>query len=219
MSAQFLNIIAAIAACFALTSACTVRFTNAERSGPSPARPAVYVPTAVDVSSFGGHAGRISAAVRRRLATDPRVLLTSRDRARWGVDIRIIERNRLITAVERCYAGVKRVGSAAYPCVEDAIHQPSVSATGEQLQLTVDIIAIDLRTGASVASKRIDGSAGNFFVVADAGTTEGSTILAGLSHTPELHALRYLENTDAAIDRIGNTIAGVVVAEVKKLRP
>lgn len=202
-----------------VTNACSLHFTNGA-AGPKPDKPSVFVPTALDFTSSGGHAARVTAAVRRALSQDPRVILTSRETARWGLDIRITEGQRRVTKTEECSPGERVVGSGAYPCVDGSVHQPSVSSIQEEIRLSVEVIAIDLRSGQTAFARRLlaEDVAAKYPVVADAETTEGTTMLRGLANSPELHSLRYMENADTAVETLGRTIASAVLAEVKKLK-
>lgn len=207
---------AALAALIAFAlPGCVVRLTNSERNVETSFRK-IYFPAATDISTHGGQASRISVAVRRAFALDTRFELTSLDEARWALDVQI--KNSLVTATktEECKLGTEVLGSGAYGCelVLNNFNQPTISSEEEQLFLDVDVRAIDLNTGKALRSLRFEKvSSGAFPVVGDA------DIRARLRATPQLHALRYVENRDSAVDTIASNIAGQVLASMLTLDP
>ena len=196
-------------------SGCVVRLTNSERSVDTSFRK-IYLPAATDISARGGHAGRLSAAVRRAFALDTRFELTSLEDARWALDVQIKDSMLAAAKTEECKLGTEVLASGSYACTQvlENFNQPEISSEEEQLLLDIDVRAIDLNTGKSLRSLRFEKVAsGAFPVVGDA------DIRARLRATPELHALRYVENVDNATDTIASNIAAQIIASMLTLDP
>lgn len=194
---------------------CVARFSNSERNVDGNFRK-VYVPAVNDVSTRGGQAGRVSAAVRRAIALDTRFSMSSLQNARWALDVTIRDSVRQTTRFEECKQAGEVLAGDAYACtnVERNFNTPEVSAEEEALLLDVDVRAIDLNNGGTLAAKRYARvSSGAYNLVGDDDTRKM------LAATPELHALRYVENADDAVARIGQTIAADILALLAGIDP
>jgi hypothetical protein len=196
---------------------CAVNFTNAQQ-GISPEYRKVFVPAATDISTSGGNSLRISQAVRRKLAKNTQFELVPLEEARWGIDIRIVARKIGITLVEVCTTANPIIASGAHKCDDTNIHIPTKVADQEGVGMVAEIHTIDLRTGQTIRKSQVDLNPSEvpFWVVADR-NGDGARVRSSLSRTPELHALRYAENLDAAVERAGERIATQVMAMMEAL--
>jgi hypothetical protein len=224
-------------------SGCVIGFTNAEVGLESTFR-RLYVPSATDSSVRGGQAARVSGAVRRALSRDTRFTLTSLDEARWAIDIRLADRRQVTTKIsdspcvkqdDGTHTGV--VASRSYNCGANALPRlkdpkdpslgetgtldnnsraslvenvPSLSSEKETIHLSFFVRIIDLETGQVFSSFKTNLPA-EFDVV-------GSDEIQGrLAATPEIHALRYVDNMDTAVEGIGSQVATQILAAVSSL--
>ncbi len=199
-----------------LTS-CAIHFTNAQ-SHIAPEYRLVYVPAATDSSSKGGNSLRISDAVRRTLVKNGQFRLVGPSEARWGVDILLRERNTTIQTVEACTPVERTFGAGAYACDESNIQLPTKVAATEGTSMTAEVSAIDMRTGQAVRRTviQIKDTDTPYWVVADK-AGDGARVLQTLARTPELHALRYVENIDSSVQRVGDRIAAQVTGMLEAL--
>jgi hypothetical protein len=205
------------AAILPLLSACAVHFSNAQ-SRISPEYRLLYVPAAADASPTGGNSLRISEAVRRALMKNGQFRLVGAQDARWGIDIQLRERRIAIQTVEACSPSERTFGAGAYACDESNIQLPTKVAATEGIALTAEVSAIDMRTGQSVRRTvvQIKDSEVPYWVVADK-EGDGARVRQSLSRTPELHALRYAENIDNSISRVGDRIASQIMGMLQAL--
>lgn len=196
-----------------LNTGCVFRYANAERNIDSAFR-RVYVPAVTDASTRGGQAGRVSSAVRRALSLDTRFALVPANEARVAVDVQILESAKVTTEVVECKAGTEVLAAESSPCevVQKGFILPDASAERETALLDVRIRLVDLNTGRLLHNRVLPQvSSGAYPLVGEAEAR------AGLRRTPELHALRYVEKVDSAIDRIGQTVAAEVVGVLLSL--
>jgi hypothetical protein len=201
---------------------CLLGFTNAQRHIPKEFFN-VYVPAAQDVSIYGGNSSRLSVAVRQKLAERTDLNLTSLQKARWAMKVTVLNRVQSIVAVDSCKnPSTPTVASGAFTCT--AIHpeftttqsqntsrptsfnQPSVSPSQERISLVVQVRAIDLKTGAILWTSLYTADNIPPVVFNEIGDTDGST-MKYMQWTPDLHALRYQETVDAAVQAFSNAIA------------
>ena len=188
------------------SSGCVFRYANAERNIDSAFR-RVYVPAVTDASTRGGQAGRLSHAVRRSLSLDTRFALVPANQARVAVDIQILESAKVTAEVVECKTGTEILAAESTSCdaVKRGFNLPDASAERETALLDVRVRVVDLNDGRLLYNRVLPQvSSGPYPLVGEAETR------AGLKRTPELHALRYVEKVDAAIDRIGQTVAAEV---------
>ncbi len=198
---------------------CAVSFTNSQQR-ISPDFRRVYLPAATDNTTSGGNSLRISRSVRRKLAQNTQFELVSIEDARWGIDIRIIERRVAITAVEVCTNANRTIAAGAVQCddPEFLVRLPQKVADQEGINMTAEISTVDLRTGQTVRRSQVDlkGIDAPYWVVADK-NGDGARIRTSLTSTREIHSLRYLENVDAAVERAGERIAAQVTSMMMSL--
>jgi hypothetical protein len=192
----------------AMHISCVIRFSNSERQLDASFRK-IYVPSGTDVSTRGGQASRLSLSIRRALALDTRISLVDLEEARVGVNIVVNNRTLVPTKTEECKIDTTsgdsvKIASGAYSCAEvrSNFNLPAVSSEEESLYLDVDVEAIDLNDGKTLWRKRFEKISSGPFPVVGAGEVRD-----GLAFTPQLHALRYVENTDLATQAIGSSIA------------
>jgi hypothetical protein len=203
-----------------------MNFTNSQ-SHVSPEFRTVYVPSVADFGTRGGSSARISRAVRDAIARNTRFNLTSADTARVGVAIKIVDRRQFVSKSEVCTTSDLEVGSGAFGCPSknsarpklDSRLQPDRASERESVAFDILVGLVDLKTGKVLRSEPIAIKEGEFTypVVAEKDGT-GATVRAGLANAPQLHSLRYLENTDATVDSIGNRVAGTIVSMLDSLR-
>lgn len=209
-----------------LLAGCVVGFSNREKHIPEDYKK-IYAPAAKDTSVYAGNSSKLSLAVRARLAKRSDISLTNLQNARWALQIKILDRKQSIIAVDSCAnPGTPNVASGAYSCA--AIHpemaggssnaptslsQPSVSPQSEQIALVVMVKAIDLNTGKIFWSKFYKDSipAAVFNEIGDNG--DGRTMVY-LQDTPDLHALRYQEAVDNAVESFANAIADDIETQI-----
>jgi hypothetical protein len=188
---------------------CVFRFTN-DVSHLATAQPeSVYLPAAQDVSEEGGQSLRISKAVRRAIALDTRFVLSSKENARVALDLKIVSGKRTAVEIKECKQGTEDLAGGSRNCkdLKNDFRFPNAASEKERRVITLRARVIHLQTGKVINQSDFkDVSSGDYEVVgADAEKGE-------LSATPELHALRYLENNDAAVDRMGNTLSALILA-------
>jgi hypothetical protein len=210
-----------------LLSSCAMSFSNSQ-SHVSPEFRTVYVPSVADFGSRGGSSSRISRAVRDAIARNTRFSLTSADEARVGVAIKIVDRRQFVSKSEICTASELVVGSGAFGCPDtknssrpplDEGLQPDRASERESIAFDILVGLIDLKKGKVLRTEPIAIKEGEvtYPVVAERDGT-GATVRAGLANSPQLHSLRYLENTDTTVDTIGSRIAGTIVSMLDSLR-
>ncbi len=203
---------------YPLFQSCVMGFSNAHNHVPVMFSK-VYMPAANDGTIYSGNSSRLSASIRTFLAGRSDVELTSLDEARMALQVKILDRQQSITAVDSCNnPGTSYVGSLAYNCMNIhpdvtpggsstapvSINQPSVSPSSESLYLVVDVRAIDLNNGKVLWSKRYFSNAVSFNEIGDPGDNR---TMNAMVNTPQLHGLRYLEAIDNAVQTYSDTIA------------
>ncbi len=198
---------------------CAVSFTNSQQR-ISPEFRRVYVPAATDNTTSGGNSLRISRTVRRKLAQNTQFELVPIEEARWGIDIRIVERRIAITAVEVCTNANRTIAAGAVQCddPEFQVRLPQKVADQEGINMIAEINTVDLRTGQIIHRSQVDlkGTDAPYWVVADK-NGDGARIRTSLTSTREIHSMRYLENVDAAVERAGEKIAAQVTSMMMSL--
>lgn len=198
-----------------ITSGCIYNFANRERMGPTQPK-TLYLSPVKDFTARSTQSGKLMAALRRLLTQDRQFILTDLKTARWGVDIQIIEGGRAITRVEKCDQGNEILASGAVPCGKVAASGklPDVSAEEEVAQLSVDARAIDLQSGAVLFQIRLQNlNSGAYNIVGD------GTVRASLSNSQDLHVLRYMENSENAIESIAATAAARIYEQLVSIPP
>ncbi len=201
----------------ALQTACAIHFTNAQ-SRIAPEYRLLYVPAATDASATGGNALRVSDAVRRSLVKNGQFRLVGANEARWGIDMQLSNKRIAIQTVEACSTSERTFGAGAYKCDGTDIQLPTKVAATESVAMTAHVSAIDMRTGATVKRTviQIKDSEVPFWVVAEK-EGDGARVRQSLSRTPQLHALRYAENIDATVERVGERIASQITGMLQAL--
>ena len=204
-----------------LFNSCVVGFYNSQNHVPV-IYSKIYIPAANDSSIYSGNSSRLSYAVRNALANRTDVQLTSLDDARLALQIKIIDRQQSIAAVDSCNnaSGTPTVGSGAFKCTQihpemtggssttpTSFNQPSVSPSSENLTLVVDAKAIDLNNGKILWAKRY--FAGNIapIVFNEIGDVDGGRTMAYMAQNPDQHGLRYQEAVDNAVQAFSSSIA------------
>lgn len=199
-------------------TSCVIGLSNAEHRLPEKFSH-IFIPSAHDSSAYSGNSSRLTFAVRNLVAQRTGVTLTSIEKARWALEMRIIDRIQAINVVDNCNnPGNARVASGAYQCAEihpemkggpatapTSFTHPSVSPSSENMMLVVRVRAIDLNDGHVFWSKFYNGNL-PLVVFNEIGDTDGRTI-ANMQNTPDLHALRYQEAVDNAVNSYATAIA------------
>ena len=182
----------------------------------------IYVPAANDSSIYSGNSSRLSFAVRNVLANRTDIHLTDISNARVALQIKILDRQQTIAAVDSCNnaSGTPTVGSGAFVCTQIhpemtggnpgapiSFNQPSVSPSKESLSLIVEAKAIDLNDGKILWAKRY--IAGNLAPVIfnEIGDNGDGRTMVYMAKIPDQHGLRYQEAVDSAVQAFSNTIA------------
>ena len=62
----------------------------------------MYIPAAIDKSSYSGNASRLSQAIRQKLALNSDLNITPAEGARWAIEIKIIDRPQEIVSIDDC---------------------------------------------------------------------------------------------------------------------
>jgi hypothetical protein len=211
---QFHRLWFALTLCIAIFhTACVFRFSNAERNIDSSYR-RIYVPSVADSSTRGGNSARVSQALRRQLALDTRFELVPADQARLAVDVRIVDTRRVTTKISECVKDSDTVASTSRLCADlkNNFAVPDASSEEETFQMDAQVRILDLSSGKTLYSKSYQNiSSGAYDIV---GNTETK---APLQKTPELHSLRYAENSDAAIAVAGRALANEIVTALLTL--
>ncbi len=204
----------------ALCESCVIGFSNAQNHVPV-LFSKIYVPAANDSSVYAGNSSRLSYSIRNTLANRTDIELTSLEEARLAVQIKVIDRQQSIAAVDSCNnPGTSKVASGAYTCSQihpeltggpsnspTSFNQPAVSPSSEKLSLVVDVKAIDLNTGKIVWAKRY--FAGNISpqTFNEIGDTGDNRTLLYMAQTPGLHGLRAQEAIDNAVQAFSDAVA------------
>lgn len=216
---------------FFLTS-CVVGFSNRENH-ISPEYKNVYIPAANDASVFSGNSSRISQSVRSLLAMRSDLHFTKLENARWALQIKVLDRKQSIAVVDTCSnPGTPNVASGAYSCsvihpeltssntnLPMSFNQPYVSPNTESLSLVVLVKAIDLNSGKTLWAKTYSASNIPPIVFDEIGDVGDGRTKIYLQNTPDLHALRYQEAVDNAVQAFGTAIATDVQAMVFSVKP
>lgn len=207
-------------------TSCVIGFSNGQRH-IAEEYANVYIPAANDVSVTAGNSTRLSSAVRKLLARRSDLHLVALKKARWALQIKILDRKQTIVAVDNCSnPGTPNVASGAYSCA--AIHpelttpntssptsfnQPAISPQSESIALVVSVKAIDLNTGKTMWSKLYAGDLppAVFNEIGDVG--DGRT-MTYLQNTPDMHPLRYQEAVDGAVQSFASAIAEDIQTQI-----
>ena len=70
---------------------CIIGFSN-KKNHISDEFTNVYIPAAIDKSSYSGNASRLTQAIRQKLALNSDLNITSAENARWAIEIIIADR-------------------------------------------------------------------------------------------------------------------------------
>lgn len=196
-------------------SGCIYRLANKELD--LSARPrTLYMSAVTDSTSRAGQAPKLMTAIRRLITQNRNFILTDLKTARWGLEIQITDSARSITRVEKCDQGNEILASGAVSCpkISAAGNLPDVSAEEEVALLSVVARAIDLRTGATLFQLNLPNlTTGAYAIVGD------GTVRASLSNAQDLHVLRYMENSENAIDSLAATAAARIYEQLIALPP
>lgn len=198
-----------------LATGCVYRLANRERLTTSQPR-TLYLNPIADHSSRAGQSQRLMAALRRLLAQDRSFIITDLKTARWGLEVRILDANRSITRVEKCDQGNEVLASGAVPCSTIAASGklPDVSAEEEVSQMSVEARAIDLQNGAVLFQTRLPNlTSGAYNIVGD------GTVRSSMSNAQNLHVLRYMENSDNAVEALANNAAARIYEQLISIPP
>lgn len=195
---------------------CAIHFTNAQ-SRIAPEYRLLYVPAAADSSTTGGNSLRVSDSVRRALVKNGQFQLVSPSEARWGIHIMLRDRGTVIQTVEACTA-TTRIGADAFACDSSNTQLPTKVAATEGTTMVAEVSAIDMRTGQAVRRTivQVKDIETPYWVVSDK-EGDGARVRQSLSRTPELHSLRYAENVDANVQRVGDRIAAQITGMLEAL--
>jgi hypothetical protein len=205
---------------------CVVGFANSQNHVPSKYSK-IYLPAANDTSIYSGNSSRLSFAVRRVLANRNDIQLTSLQEARLALQIHILDRQQSIVAVDNCRnaSGTPTVASGAFLCTKihpeltggnasapTSFNQPSISPKQENMALVVQAKIFDLNTGQLLWSKIYDGGTLPAVVFDEIGDNGDGRTTTYMAQTPGLHALRYQEAVDNAVESYSRSIASDLAA-------
>ncbi|MGY3804660.1 hypothetical protein ACWNT8_11385 [Pigmentibacter ruber] len=204
--------------CASITG-CVVGFSN-KKNHISEDFTNVYIPAAIDKSSYSGNASRLTQAIRQKLALNSDLNITSAENARWAIEIIVVDRVQDIVSIDDCFNPANTtVGSGAFKCtaIHPEISNPNTtlpksfnhstkSPAQEKISLVVDTKAIDLNDGKVIWSKRY--SAKNITPVTfnEIGDTDGNTIKY-MQWTPDLHVLRYQESIENSVKTFSDAVS------------
>jgi len=195
--------------------ACVYRLANKERVLNAQPR-TLFVSAIDDSSSHAGQAAKLMAALKRILTQDRAFILTDLKTARWGIEVHIISSGRSISRVEKCDQGNEILASGAVPCQRVALEGklPDISAEEEIATLVVSARAIDLQNGAVLFQNQLNNlTTAPYPVVGD------GSVRASLSAKQDLHVMRYLENSEAAIESLAQTAAQRIYEQLVAIPP
>lgn len=201
----------------ALLCGCVTGFTNAQRRLDARER-SIFVPAVVDTTSRGGNSGRLSMAIRRAIALDTRFQLAPLEQARWALGMDLVGFDRRTEKAAECAGSQSQpdaeVASRSFTCKQltGQLALAEVSSEEESVGLDLRVRAIDLNTGKTMLAIRYDPTRRAVFPVVG-----NQDVQAGLRLTPQLHALRYLENEDAAVEAMGAQIAANLLGSILSL--
>lgn len=195
----------ALFACLFVLSHCVVHFTNSEYRTDGDFR-RVYLPSMTDDGTLGGNSLRLSTALRKKISTNTRIILTSMEDARWALDIAIKGRNVQTETWIDCkeQAPNKVVFSGSAVCENLGFNQSKISSEREMITMKIVASAIDLRTGSVMKTRDYSLQSPVFDVVGP------EAVQTDLSAFPQLHALRYAENVDTQINNIAIYLADLI---------
>ncbi len=216
---QNLHIITIVAI---LMSGCVVGFSNKQNHVPEEFSK-VYIPSAKDASVYSGNSSRLSQSVRQKLALRTDIHMTNLQNARWALQIKVLDRNQSIVAVDSCKTpSTPSIASGAYLCTSihpeltntasstsnapTSFNQPSISPSSENLSLVVEAKGIDLNNGATMWAKLYTASNIPAVIFNEIGDTDGNTVKY-TQWTPDLHVLRYQEAIDNTVKTYSEAIA------------
>jgi len=192
----------------------------------------IYLPSAHDDSIYGGQSSRLSFSIREYLSHHTDFEFTSLSKARWALDVKIINKTQKIEIVDTCNnPGNPIVASGAYFCsiihpeittgdpntpLPQSFNQPSLSPNTESTMLYVQVRAIDLKTGATMWAKNYSDKNLPIQVFSEIGDPGDGRTITNMKRNPNLHALRYREAIDRSVqilsDRISEDIKNVIFA-------
>ena len=198
-----------------LFSGCVYRFANSDRVLTSQPR-TLYISPVVDATARAGQAPKLTSALRRLLTQNRDFILTDIKTARWGLEIQITDATRTVTKVEKCNQGNEILASGAIPCsqVKASGKLPDISAEEEVAMMSVNARAVDLRTGAVLFQLNLPNVAtGAYPIIGD------GTVRASMSTSQDLHVLRYLENSENAVESLSGSIAARIYDQLVAIPP
>ncbi|WP_148697573.1 hypothetical protein [Silvanigrella aquatica] len=183
----------------------------------------VYFPSTKDASVYAGNSSRLSFAIRQKIALRSDMQLTTLENARWALQVKILDRNQSIVAVDSCKnPSTPSVASGSYLCTSihpeltntadtpttfpTSFNQPSISPSQEKIDLNVEAKAIDLNTGQTMWAKLYSANNIPSIVFNEIGDTDGNTTKY-TQWTPDLHGLRYQEAIDNTVKAYSEAIA------------
>lgn len=204
--------IALLLVCTVLFSGCAIRFANADRRLDSSFRK-IYVPSATDMSTTGGNSGKLSMELRKLLALDTRFELVGIEKARWALDIEVLDRKKTVVKIGECLEGREsQIAGQAFNCKEvlGTFNQATAGSEEEAVHLSVRARAVDLNSGKTMFTKNYAASS-TYRVVGSAETE------VAIQRTPQLHSLRYQENLDNAVSGSASSIASQIAADILSL--
>lgn len=206
----------------AVLTSCTMGFSNTNVHVPK-AFENVYIPSAKDESIYAGQSARLSFVVRDKLSRYADFNFTSIDKARWALEIKILNKVQKIVTVDTCNnPGNPTVASGAYECAiihpeittgnpnttqPHSFNQPSVSPSTESTMLYVQVRAIDLNTGAVMWAKNYSEKNLSVQIFNEIGDPGDGRTMSNMKNTPNLHALRYREAVDNSVSLLSERIA------------
>ncbi len=216
-------------------SSCTFGFSNARIHIPD-SYIKLYLPAAQDGSIYGGQSSRLTFALRDRLSHTTDLQFTSLKKARWALDVKILDKKQRIEVVDTCNnPGNPIVASGAYFCSiihpelttgnpdterPTSFNQPYVSPNMESTSLYVHVKAIDLETGKMIWAKNYDDTNLTKQIFNEIGDPGDGRTITNMSDKPNLHALRYREAIDVSVtilsDRIAQDVQNQIYAQFSK---
>jgi hypothetical protein len=158
--------------------------------------------------------------VRDLLSKRTDIKLVPVNEARWALQMTILDRQQTIVAVDDCTnTGNPTVGSGAFLCttihpeifnentsLPTSFNQPSVSPSQESISLVVSVRAIDLNNGQVMWAKLYNGQVPPV-VFNEIGDTGDRITMTQLQNMPDLHAMRYQEVVESAVQTYSQAIA------------
>lgn len=210
---------------------CVVGFSN-KKNHISEEFANVYIPAAIDKSSYSGNASRLSQAIRQKLALNSDLNITPAEEARWAIEIKIIDRPQEIVSIDDCLnPATTTVGNGAFKCssihpeianpnttLPKSFNHPTKSPAQEKVSLIVETQAVDLNDGKVIWAKRYSANNITPITFNEIGDTDGNTIKY-MQWTPDLHVLRYQETLDNAIKTFSEAISADIYSLITTAMP